>query len=148
MTAREFFRTIRKERAEIKALREKREAIASSLLPKAMGIKEIQVMESAEQDPVGKRMAIVVDIDTKISERMVALYAKQDRAIELINMLTRTEQRLAMWTYYIKTDWPVGIDEVAEMIGYSTDRCKHLMSDAYKAIDNMPWVSFDEWSKK
>lgn len=52
MTAKELLITCRREKKELLILAERREQLATSLLPKAMRIKPVSVQESAEQDPI------------------------------------------------------------------------------------------------
>lgn len=114
---------------EVLILSEKREFLASSLLPKAMKIKEISVQENADPDPVAERMAAVVDLDRELDRQLAEMLRRNLEAHRIISQLEDARYRQLLELYYLT----FRIDErgakvlytwetVAETMGYSTER--------------------------
>lgn len=136
MTGKELLRLCREERREIIILSERREELASSLLPKAMAIKAVSVMESAESDPMAKRMSAVVDLDRQIERQINRLVERRKKGYEVIAGIDKPEQRKVLTAYYM-ADEPVRLYEVAEQLFYSYDRTRHIMAEALSVLERI-----------
>lgn len=136
MTAKDLLRLCRQERKEIMILSERREELINSLLPKAMAIKAVSVMESAESDPVAKRMAAVIDLDRTIEKQIERLMERRKKGYEIIASIDKPEQRKVLTAYYM-ADEPVRLYEVAEQLYYSYDRTRHIMAEALNRLEKI-----------
>lgn len=136
MTGKELLKLCRQEQKEIWILSEKREALASSLLPKAMAIKAVSVMESAEPDPVAKRMAAVIDLDRTIERQIKKLMERRQRGYEIIAGIDKPDQRKVLVAYYM-ADEPVKLYDVAEQLHFSYDRTRHIMGEALNYLERI-----------
>lgn len=101
MTAKTLLKKCRAEKRELLILAEKREALATSLLPKAMAIKEISVQESADSDPLADRMAAVIDLEKEIDRQMAIMLRHDLDAHRLVGRLRNSRQRQMIELYYL-----------------------------------------------
>ncbi len=119
----------RKEQAELNSLINKREYIYSTLLPKAVKIKEVDVQISAPQDVMADTMAEIEQYDSAISRKILTLSRKHRKGIDMIGKLTDTVQRNALELYYLDSrllSW----EQVALEMGYDVRQIYRIKNAA------------------
>ena len=133
MNGRDVLRLCRNEWADISRLIQTRETLAASLLPKAMAIKAVDVMESADADPLADRMAKVIDMDRIITEQVSTLWEHRRMAYKVLDRMSRESYRSILAIYYLDiVDKRPTFDDVANIIGYSGDYVRHLHAEAMR----------------
>ena len=142
MTAKELLITCRREKKELLILAERREQLATSLLPKAMRIKPVSVQESAEQDPMAKRMAAAVDLDREIDKRMGEMLMHEAEAHRIVKKIKDPRYRQLLTLYYLSFQNTQGKrlytwEKVAEKMGYSQQRLFEMIPEAYYALEKV-----------
>lgn len=141
MTGRELLRICRQEKKELLILAEKREQLATSLLPKAMSIKAVSVIESAETDPMAKRIAAAVDLDREIERQMERLHRHETEAHKLVQQISVPVQRQVLELYYLSFwvdkkgekrlyDWEM----IQKKLNYSERAIFYIHADAMKSL--------------
>lgn len=119
----------RKEQAELNSLINKREYIYSTLLPKAVKIKEVDVQTSAPQDMMADTMAEIEQYDYAISQKILTLSKKHRKGIDMIGKLNDTLQRNALELYYLDSrllSW----EQVALEMGYDVRQIYRIKNAA------------------
>lgn len=119
----------RKEQAELNSLINKREYIYSTLLPKAVKIKEVDVQISAPQDVMADTMAEIEQYDSAISRKILTLSRKHRKGIDMIGKLNDTVQRNALELYYLDSrllSW----EQVALEMGYDVRQIYRIKNAA------------------
>ena len=119
----------RKEQAELNSLINKREYIYSTLLPKAVRIKEVDVQISAPQDVMADTMAEIEQYDSAISRKILTLSRKHRKGIDMIGKLNDTVQRNALELYYLDSrllSW----EQVALEMGYDVRQIYRIKNAA------------------
>lgn len=100
--AKEFFRQVRKEQAEIRHLQEMIKDIEISFLPQAIRYDKDKVQQSPK-DTMMERAAIVSDYQRQLNESLYKFMNKATRAEKLIMSLESTDERDIMRLYYMET---------------------------------------------
>lgn len=119
----------RKEQAELNSLINKREYIYSTLLPKAVKIKEVDVQISAPHDVMADTMAEIEQYDSAISRKILTLSRKHRKGIDMIGKLNDTVQRNALELYYLDSrllSW----EQVALEMGYDVRQIYRIKNAA------------------
>ena len=119
----------RKEQAELNSLINKREYIYSTLLPKAVKIKEVDVQISAPQDVMADTMAEIEQYDSAISRKILTLSRKHRKGIDMIGKLNDTVKRNALELYYLDSrllSW----EQVALEMGYDVRQIYRIKNAA------------------
>lgn len=129
MQIRQLLIDCRKEQAELNSLINKREYIYSTLLPKAVKIKEVDVQTSAPQDMMADTMAEIEQYDSAISRKILTLSRKHRKGIDMIGKLNDTVQRNALELYYLDSrllSW----EQVALEMGYDVRQIYRIKNAA------------------
>ncbi|MDD6716397.1 MAG: hypothetical protein PUF49_08490 [Firmicutes bacterium] len=129
MQIRQLLIDCRKEQAELNSLINKREYIYSTLLPKAVKIKEVDVQISAPQDVMADTMAEIEQYDSAISRKILTLSRKHRKGIDMIGKLNDTVQRNALELYYLDSrllSW----EQVALEMGYDVRQIYRIKNAA------------------
>lgn len=129
MQIKQFLIDCRKEQAELNSLINKREYIYSTLLPKAVKIKEVDVQISAPQDVMADTMAEIEQYDSAISRKILTLSRKHRKGIDMIGKLNDTVQRNALELYYLDSrllSW----EQVALEMGYDVRQIYRIKNAA------------------
>jgi hypothetical protein len=100
--AKDFFRQVRKEQAEIRHLQEMIKDIEISFLPQAIRYDKDKVQQSPK-DTMMERAAIVSDYQRQLNESLYKFMNKATRAEKLIMSLESTDERDIMRLYYMET---------------------------------------------
>ena len=129
MQIRQLLIDCRKEQAELNSLINKREYIYSTLLPKAVKIKEVDVQISAPQDVMADTMAEIEQYDSAISRKILTLSRKHRKGIDMIGKLNDTVKRNALELYYLDSrllSW----EQVALEMGYDVRQIYRIKNAA------------------
>lgn len=148
MTVKEYLKRTRKEAAELKYLTEVREAKWYSLLPKGISYDRDKV-QTSPVDVLSQTAAEINALDKKIAEITTKLAKHKAFALEMVNSLDDSNERMVLMMYYLtyKVD-DKGIEhkftweDIAERIDYSRssvyqihDRAIVHISQKYKSLD-------------
>lgn len=128
---------LRHESKEIAILQDKREYLHASLIPRAMKYKTVQVQEPEPGDHMADTVAKIDELDRLIERRIIALVDHQQGALQVIAGIAESKYRQILLLYYIPDGRPRTLDDVAEVMGYSHDRIKHLHRDALKEAERV-----------
>lgn len=108
----------------------------SSLLPKAITIKQDKVQMTNPIDTIGDKLAEVNVLESIIEDRIKKLVANHIEMEKLINKLEDSRYRLVLELYYLNTKrmtW----DEVAAAMGYSTAEIYKVHGRALQELDDI-----------
>ena len=136
----------RKELIEALVLRERRDTLEGSLLPRALRYSHDQIRGMPE-DHFTQAMADIADISTEINRKIIQMAKRQHRAQRIVDALEDERYRMVLTLYYLTLKeerrgshtaksmytW----DEVAEAMNYSYDHVRRLHWEAIAAIENM-----------
>lgn len=136
MQSKAFLKSIRHEQFEIQELKEKREWLYSTLLPKAIAYKSVDVKESGPSDKMSEIFANIYAIDKIIEKRTEKLVKKHAKAEFLIDQLEESRYRSILELYYLGNK-RISLQEVAEKMSYSPREIDYLHGDALKALDEV-----------
>lgn len=81
-------------------LEEEVSKLYTSLTSTTIRIKEVDVQSSGSMDPLGEKMAEVIEYQTKLKDYQVVLYTKKSMALDVIKTMTAEEQELMMLRYF------------------------------------------------
>ena len=81
-------------------LEEEMSKLYASLTSTTIRIKEVGVQSSGAKDPLGDKMAEVIEYQTKLKDYQVELYTKKSRALDVIKTMNAEEQGLMMLRYF------------------------------------------------
>ena len=141
MTSKTLLRKCRQEKRELLILADKLEQLRSSLLPRAIQLKEINVQESGDADPLADRLAAKTDLEAEIRRNLVAMLQRETEAYRLISKLKNSRQRQILELYYLK--WKVDAngrchlytwDMVAEELEISERHLYRMIPDAFREL--------------
>lgn len=100
--AKDFFRQVRKEQAEIRHLQEMIKDIEASFLPQAIRYDKDRVQQTPK-DTMMERAAIVADYQKQLNESLYTFMNRSMKAEQLIMSLENTDERDVMRLYYMET---------------------------------------------
>ena len=141
MTSKTLLRKCRQEKRELLILADKLEQLRISLLPRAIQLKEINVQESGDADPLADRLAAKTDLEAEIRRNLVAMLQREAEAYRLISKLKNSRQRQILELYYLK--WKVDAtgrchlytwEMVAEELEISERWLWKLIPDAFREL--------------
>lgn len=122
-----FFERIRNERADIETLQMRIKALQLSLLPSGIRYDTDRVQTS----PTDKMVEVASQVDAlerKMKAKLTALNADMVKGISIVQAMPTPQYRQLITLYYLtstKTSW----DDVAAIMGYSTDHVKGYMKN-------------------
>lgn len=96
-------------------LEEEMAKLYTALTSTTIRIKEVDVQSSGAMDPLGDKMAEVIEYQDKLKDYQVALYTKKSMALDVIKTMTASEQELMMLRYFKG----YSIEKVAELLDMS-----------------------------
>lgn len=131
MRAKELLRSVRPLRQELKLLRQQENLMFS---PKAVSYDGIKVQTSPE-DRMFETVEAIKRLGRLIQDKENELAMKQLEAMTMIYSLNNSDYRKLLLLYYIDGDKPKKWNEVAELMGYSESRVKHLHGWALQELD-------------
>ncbi len=131
MRAKELLRSVRPLRQELKLLRQQENLMFS---PKAVSYDGIKVQTSPE-DRMFETVEAIQRLGRLIQDKENELAMKQLEAMTMIYSLNNSDYRKLLLLYYIDGDKPKKWNEVAELMGYSESRVKHLHGWALQELD-------------
>ena len=100
--AKDFFRQVRKEQAEIRHLQEMIKDIEATFLPQAIRYDKDRVQQTPK-DTMMERAAIVADYQKQLNESLYTFMNRSKKAEQLIMSLENTDERDVMRLYYMET---------------------------------------------
>ena len=100
--AKDFFRQIRKEQAEVEHLQSLIAKTRLSLLPKGIRYDTDRV-QTSPGDPMTETAAIIADYNRQLNESLAKLVERKIRAEQLIMSLDNTDERDILRLYYMET---------------------------------------------
>lgn len=144
MTGDKLLKQCRREMRELIVLRDRRDTIEASLLPRAIQYTHDRIQVSPDKY-FEKAVAAVVDMEMVINEKIAAILERQKAASGMIDTLTDSRHRevltLYYLTYYIEQREGFAVkrlytlEDVAVKMNYSNDHVRRLQSDALAAVD-------------
>ena len=141
MTSKTLLRKCRQEKRELLILADKLEQLQMSLLPRAIQLKDINVQESGDADPLADRLAAKNDLEAEIRRNLVAMLQRETEAYRLISKLKNSRQRQILELYYLK--WKVDAtgrchlytwEMVAEELEISERWLWKIIPDAFREL--------------
>ena len=105
MTSKTLLKKCRQEKRELLILTDKLQQLQMSLLPRAIQLKEMNVQESGDSDPLADRVAAKEDLEQDIRKQIAIMLQREAEAYRLINKLRNSRQRQILELYYLK--WKV-----------------------------------------
>ena len=141
MTSKTLLKKCRQEKLELLILTEKLDQLQASLYPRAIQLKEINVQESGDADPLADRTAAVIDLKNEIQRQVYAMLQRELEAHRLVAKLRNSRQRQILELYYLtfKVDashrchlytWEM----VAEELGVSERHLYRMIPDTFKEL--------------
>ena len=131
MRAKDLLKSIRPLRHELKLLKQQEQMM---LLPQAVIYDKIQV-QTSPQDRMFKTVEEIKKLSFLIQIKEERLAKLQLEAMTLIYSLDKTDYRRILILYYIDGNKQKKWNEVADIMGYSESRVKHLHGWALAEID-------------
>ena len=102
MTGKEFLRNVREARDTIKALKEKQDAIESSLTGKAIRWDPNRVQTSGARDAMFENIPEVADLQTQIEKEIAAFAQREALALKLTQRIGKWNYRTVIVYYYMQ----------------------------------------------
>lgn len=131
MRAKELLRAIRPMRHELELLRQQERFLLS---PPAITYDKIRV-QTSPKDRMLETVEAIQKLSTLIGRKEKELAERQQEAMVLIYSLEKPDYRRLLILYYMDGDRPKRWNEVADLMGYSESRVKHLHGWALAEID-------------
>lgn len=141
MTSKTLLKKCRQEKRELLILADKLEQLQASLLPRAIQLKEINVQESGDSDPLADRVAAKEDLMSDIQKQIGFMLQREAEAYRLISKLKNSRQRQILELYYLK--WKVDAagrchlytwEMVAEELFISERQLYRMIPDAFREL--------------
>ena len=134
LKSKELLRQIRTETTELRCLQLKRDWLYSTLLPKGITYKSVDVQESGLSDQMAERFGEIYELEKVIENRAQALVRKHLQAEILISKLTDAKYRCLLGLYYLsekRTTW----QQVADEMGYSEREIYNIHGNALQQLE-------------
>lgn len=131
MRAKEMLKSVRPLRQELSLLKQQEQLMLS---PKAITYDGIRV-QTSPQDRMFETVEAIQKLERLIQTKERELAEKQLEAMAMIYSLEKTEWRKLLILYYIDGEKQRDWNEVADAMGYSESRVKHMHGWALKQID-------------
>ena len=141
MTSKTLLKKCRQEKRELLILADKLEQLQNSLLPRAIQLKEINVQESGDSDPLADRVAAKEDLMNDIQKQIGFMLQREAEAYRLISKLKNSRQRQILELYYLKWRYDEAgrchlytWEEVAVALEISERWLWKLLPDAFREL--------------
>ena len=139
MDIKAYLQQIRTEQTEIEIMQSKKYDIVS-IPGMRYDTDKVQTSNSTDLSDIALKLA---DFDRKYDKRLNCLIDRKKTAMELINSLGESSQRLVLIMYYLdrkkipgsKYTRPYTWFEVAQILNYSVDRVKHIHGYALQNLN-------------
>ena len=131
MRVKELLKAVRPLRNELELLRQQERLTRS---PKAISYDGIKV-QTSQQDQMFKTVEALQRLSRLIQKKEEELAMKQLEAMTMIYSLNNSEYRKLLILYYIDGNKQKKWNEVADLMGYSESRVKHLHGWALQELE-------------
>lgn len=137
MKAKEYLKSIRNEQKELVNLKAQKDSVYFSLLPSGIRYDRDRIQISPEDifpDKVIRMTELTKEIDSHINY----LERNKTKALRMIRKIENSKHRQVLILYYLTLNMdglPMSWIDVAELMGYSEDRVKHIHGDALISFD-------------
>lgn len=142
MRVKQLLKQCRHEKREILILTQKRDMIRMSLLPSSNSIKPVVVQSSRDPDSMGKKEAIIEQLDKEIDRQLAKMLEHDLEAHKLVGKLEDSIQRQVIELYYLsfredrhKNKHMYIWEEVADELGYSISTVFDYADAAMKEME-------------
>lgn len=141
LTSKTLLKKCRQEKRELLILADKLEQLRMSLLPRAIQLKDINVQESGDADPLADRVSAKTDLENEIRQQIGIMLQREAEAYRLISKLKNSRQRQILELYYLK--WKVDAtgrcqlytwEMVAEELFISERQLYRMIPDAFREL--------------
>lgn len=136
LQSKEFLRNIRTEASEIRQLQLKRDWLYSTLLPKGITYKAVDVQESGPTDAMSEKFGEIYELEKLIENRMQSLIKKHLEAEKYISKLEDSRYRIVLEMYYLsmqRTTW----EDIAKEISYSYREVQRFHGNALVELEKV-----------
>lgn len=131
MRVKDLLKSVRPLRNELELLRQQERMILS---PRAISYDGIRV-QTSPQDRMFETVEALQKLSRLIQRKEEELAMRQLEAMTMIYSLNNSEYRKLLLLYYIDGDKQKRWNEVAELMGYSESRVKHLHGWALQELE-------------
>lgn len=131
MRVKDLLKSVRPLRNELELLRQQERLILS---PRAISYDGIRV-QTSPQDRMFETVEALQKLSRLIQRKEEELAMRQLEAMTMIYSLNNSEYRKLLLLYYIDGDKQKRWNEVAELMGYSESRVKHLHGWALQELE-------------
>ena len=144
LTPKTLLKKCRMEKREILILQDKLNQIQYSLLPRAIQLKDINVQESGDADPLADRSAAHVDLENELRRQIETMKEHEAEAHRYVARLRNSRHRQMLELYYLSF-WrdPNGgfhlytWEAVAEELGISERWLWKQIPDAFRELKKL-----------
>lgn len=135
MNAKQYLYSIRDEQKEIEELKDRIFELEMSLYPKGIRYDKDKV-QTSPQDRMSETMAISVDYQKMLQDKLHNLIDRRKEAQLLIDRLQKSYERQILDIYFLSMR-KVHLDDVASMIGFSRTQTYRYYKSALKHLDEL-----------
>lgn len=135
MNAREYFKQIKREQIEIVQLQEKIDTAEASLLPKAIRY-DLDKVQTSPEDPMYDVLAEVEEYKKEMLKRTHRLILRRRKAIRMLDQLSDTRQRQALFLYYLDPSL-LTMEQVGEKMIYSEREAWRIHDAAMAKLEKL-----------
>lgn len=135
MKAREYFKQIKREQIEIVQLQEKIDTAEASLLPKAIRY-DLDKVQTSPEDPMYDVLAEVEEYKKEMLKRTHRLILRRRKAIRMLDQLSDTRQRQALFLYYLDPSM-LTMEQVGEKMIYSEREAWRIHDAAMAKLEKL-----------
>jgi len=134
MSAKDFFKDIRKSSTELKSLEEESERLFTMITSTTIKPKEVDVQTSPTGDKMAEIISKMLELDDKITEQKRVIVEKQLKAEGIITKIDNAKYRAVLRWYYVQNlKWR----EVSDRMNYDMAYVQRLNGEALAAADKI-----------
>lgn len=135
MKTREYFKQIKREQIEIVQLQEKIDTAEASLLPKAIRY-DLDKVQTSPEDPMYDVLAEIEEYKKEMLKRTHRLILRRRKAIRMLDQLSDTRQRQALFLYYLDPSL-LTMEQVGEKMIYSEREAWRIHDAAMAKLEKL-----------
>lgn len=135
MKAREYLKQIKREQIEICRLQEQIDTAEASLLPKAIRY-DLDKVQTSPEDPMYDVLAEVEEYKKEMLKRTHRLILRRRKAIRMLDQLSDTRQRQALFLYYLDPSL-LTMEQVGEKMIYSEREAWRIHDAAMAKLEKL-----------
>lgn len=135
MKAREYFKQIKREQIEIVQLQEKIDTAEASLLPKAIRY-DLDKVQTSPENPMYDVLAEIEEYKKEMLKRTHRLILRRRKAIRMLDQLSDTRQRQALFLYYLDPSL-LTMEQVGEKMIYSEREAWRIHDAAMAKLEKL-----------